>query len=439
MNPETHASLQALEKELERLRSAVDHIDQAKAVAQKVVAAVGLIQKKYSEHLDALLDAQRDAAAQLGEGSQQRFDEISGSARRHILESAARAKKYLEDYNTQFMQALESARDASDGHIDRIAQEAGGIVETAGSRLEELTVKAAAVVSGTEKKSAEAIRAAADKISAQLQATGAAMEDRVVDLLQRVEEKFAETEASAAELLRESASAAAQRIAEVGKQTATAVEQLDTRARHHVEEVGTLSKTSLQEIRQYAQNSIEETGNQSKKIYAAIKKAHDQQITEFEKVTVSADALIAASGKIVRTIDAIDFPSRLQTIESDIRNLDYNLNSAMSRLDALEKSTENALASFSNEVNNKLGRLEAFTEKTIRGMNDEIEKRFAERQQQAQGTRTLVIIVLVFNILIAIGLFMVWSGQSDNSDPVPVETPYVPADSLDAAAGEAVP
>jgi hypothetical protein len=439
MNPETHASLQALEKELERLRSAVDHIDQAKAVAQKVVAAVGLIQKKYSEHLDALLETQRDAAAQLGEGSQQRFDEISGSARRHILESAARAKKYLEDYNTQFMQALESARDASDGHIDRIAQEAGGIVESAGSRLEELTVKAASVVSATEKNSAEALRAAAEQIGAQLQASGAAMEDRVGDLLQRVEEKIAETEDSAATLLRESASAAAQRIAEVGKQTATAIEQLDARARHHVDEVGTLSKTGVEEIRQFAEKNIEETGNQSKRIFAAIKKVHDQQSTEFEKVTVSADALIAASGKIVRSIDAIDFPTRLQSIESDIRNLHYNLNSAMSRLDALEKSTENAMAAFSDDVVNKLGRLEAFTEKTIRGMNDGVEKQFAERQQQAQGTRTLVVIVLIFNLLIAVGLFMVWSGQGEDSGPVPVETPYVPADSLDAAAGEAAP
>ena len=62
MNPETNASLQALEKELERLRSAVEHIDTAKTVAQKVVGAVAQIQKKYAEHLDALLASQTDAA-----------------------------------------------------------------------------------------------------------------------------------------------------------------------------------------------------------------------------------------------------------------------------------------------------------------------------------------------------------------------------------------
>ncbi|MDT8324230.1 MAG: hypothetical protein RRA94_08970 [Bacteroidota bacterium] len=439
MNPETHASLQALEKELERLRSAVDHIDQARAVAQKVVAAVGLIQKKYSEHLDALLDVQKEAVAQIGDGSQQRFDEISGNARRHILESAARAKKYLEEYSAHFMQSLEEAREASGGQLDRIARDAGGIVESAGSRLEELTEKAASVVLGTERRSEETLRVAAEQIGAQLQATGATLEEEVAALLQRIERQVSETQGAAASLLKENSSAAAQRIAEIGKQTASAVEQLDVRARHHVEEVGTLSKTSLQEIRQHAEKSIEETGTQSKRIFAAIKKTHDQQSTEFEKVTVSADALIAASGKLVRTIDAIDFPTRLQSIESDIRSLHYNLNSAMSRLDALEKSSENAMAAFSEEVVNKLGRLEAFTDKAIRGMNDGVAKALDEQQKQAQGTRTLIIIVLLFNLLLAAGLYLVWSGQAEHAVPVPVEKPYVPADTLISPAGEDAP
>jgi len=439
MNPETQASLQALEKELERLRSAVEHIDQAKAVAQKVVAAVGLIQKKYSEHLDSLLEAQTDAAAKLGEGSQQRFDEISNSARRHILESAARAKKYLEDYNHAFTEALEAARETSGGHVESIARDAGNIVEAAGTKLEELTTKAASVVIATEKKTGNMLGETAEQISQQLRASSSAMEQQVSELLSRVREELSNAQAATAQLLKDAGDGAAQRIAEVGKQTASAVEQLDVRARHHVEEVGTLSKTSLQEIRQYAEKNIEETGNQSKKIFAAIKKAHDQQITEFEKVTVSTDALIAASGKIVRTIDAIDFPTRLQSIESDIRSLHYNLNTAMSRLDALEKSNEGAMAAFSADVVNKLGRLEAFTDKAIRTMNDGMEKQLGEQQKQAQGMRLILIVVLVLNVMLAAGLYMVWSGHKENVQVTPVEQPYMPADTMSAPDEEAAP
>ena len=413
MNPETHASLQALEKELERLRSAVEHIDQAKAVAQKVVAAVGLIQKKYSEHLDALLDAQKDAADRLGEGSQQRFDEISNSARRHILESAARAKKYLEDYNGQFTRALEAARDATGGHLDSIAQEAGGVVSEAADRLKDLTAKAAAVVVEAGRKGESVLEETGAAMDERFRGTAGEIQQQVDQLLSELRGQISASGEKTARLLQDAANAAAQRIAEVGRQTADAVEKLDARARHHVEEVGTLSKTSLQEIRQYAQQNIEETSNQSKRIFAAIKKTHDQQITEFEKVTVSTDALIAASGKLVRTIDAVDFPTRLQAIEGDIRSLHYNLNTGMSRLDAFEKSNEDAMAAFSDEVVNKLGRLEAFTDKSIRTMNDGVEKQLAEHQKQAQGQRVLLILLVVINLVLAAGLYMVWSGQQE--------------------------
>jgi len=433
MNPETHASLQALEKELERLRSAVEHIDQAKAVAQKVVAAVGLIQKKYSEHLDALLVTHKDAAARMGEGNQERFDEISGSARRHILESAARAKKYLEDYNTQFTRALEAAREASGGHVDRIAKEAGSIVSDAGEQLSSLTARATAVVVDSGNKTDALLRKAGEQMGEQLRDAGSNIQHDVEEMLRRVREQIADLQSTTSKLLQDTGNIAAQRIAEVGKQTAEAVEKLDVRARHHVEEVGTLAKTSLQEIRQYAQQNIEDTGNQSKRIFAAIKKSNDQQLTEFEKVTISTDALIAASGKIVRTIDAIDFPTRLQSIESDIRSLHYNLNTAMSRLDALEKSSEDSMAAFGEEVVNKLGRLEAFTDKAIRTMNDAAEKQHDEQQKQVQGMRMLIILVLVLNILLAIGLYVVWNSRAASADPVPVEMPYVPDDSLSTA------
>ncbi|MCB2205745.1 apolipoprotein A1/A4/E family protein [bacterium] len=434
MKPDTHASLQALEKELERLRSAVEHIDQAKSVAQKVVGAVGLIQKKYSEHLDALLEAQRTAAEKLGEGSQQRFDEINNSARRHILESAARAKKYLDDSNTQFHEALEAAREVTGGHLDRIAGEAGEILESAGSKLDQITSKAAAAVTLTEKKTGSILEDAGENISRLLDDAGSAINRRVQELVVAIEKRMREVQEKSETLLTNVAEAASHHIREIGTQTASAVEDLHARARHHVDEVGTLSKSSVAEIRQLADTNITETSNQSKKIFAAIKKTHDQQLTEFEKVTVSTDALIAASGKLVRTIDSVDFPARLQSIENDIRSVHYNLNTVMARMEALEKSNENAMEAFGTEVSNKLGRLESFTDKTIRTMSDGVDKQFAEQQKQLQGTRMLIIVLLIFNILLSVGLYLVWSGQTQSdTEIVPVEQPYVPPDSLKPA------
>ena len=449
MNPETHASLQDLEKELERLRSAVEHIDQAKAVSQKVVGAVALIQKKYGEHLDALLESQKHAAEKLGKGTEQRFEEISGSARRHILESAARAKKYLEDYSRQMREALDSAGSIAGDHVEEIAGHAADVVRKAGAQLQELTDQSSQLLESFSSSSEE-----------QIVRSGKQIEDRVRELLGQLREDFDELQRSAAQSVQKAGGAAAQHVTEITDRARAAVESMDASTRQNVEEISTQARTALEKLERsvkghieeigvlaqggvketaaLARTAVEDAGNQSKRIFAAIKKAHDQHITDFEKVTVSSDALIAASGKLVRTIDAVDFPSRLQSIENDIRSLHYNFNSSMSRLDALEKSTEAAMEAMGGEMVGKIGRVEAFTDKTIRTLSDGVEKRFEEQQKTLSATRIIVVLLLLLNLLMAGGIYMLWSGSEPSQpekEPALMET----VDSLATPDGEESP
>lgn len=447
MNPETLASLQALEKELERLRSAVDHIDQAKAVAQKVVGAVALIQKKYGEHLDALLESQKSAAEQLGEGTQERFEEISGSARRHILESAARAKKYLEDYNRQMREALDSAGSIAGDHVEEISGHAAEVVRNAGTQLEKLTQESSELLDSFRRES-----------EAQIIRSGEKIENDVQHLLRQLHEDFDALQRAAAQAVQKAGAAAAEDVSDITDKARNAVESMDATARQnveaisaqarkaieklessmkaHIEEIGVLAQGGVKETAALARTAVENAGNQSKRIFAAIKKAHDQQITEFEKVTVSTDALIAASGKLVRTIDSIDFPSRLQSIENDVRSLHYNVNSTMARLDGLEKSTEAALGGMGEEMVGKIGRVEAFTDKTIRTFSDDVGKRFEEQQKTLGAMRLIVVLLLLLNLLMAAGIYMLWSDTSEQeSAPARMEA----VDTLTAPEAEEVP
>jgi hypothetical protein len=428
MNPESQASLLALEKELERLRSAVEHIEQAKTVAQKVIGAVGLIQKKYAEHLDALLQVQKEAVREAGSVQQERFDELGAGAKKHILESAARAKKYLEDYNAEVVKAIDAAGETAGGTVRDVALKAGNIIQTAGTRIEELSGKAGKLIedSGSrigkmlqaaEQQVGDTISSAGTQAQTQISVSGTQLQAQLQELLTRVRDQIKALNDSAAKVIQESGDNVARRIEEISGKATAAVESIDAKAKSHVAEISSLARTNISEIMMQAKTSIEDGGNQSKRIFAAIKKAQEQQSIEFEKVTVSADALIAASGRLVRTIDAIDFPARLQTIESDIRNLQSNLNSAMSRLDALAKSNEQAMAAFSGDVVAKLGRLEMFTDKAIRTQGDEMEKRFKEQEKQIGTTRTILIIILLLNILIAAGTFMVWSDSREPATP----------------------
>ncbi|MFZ1729035.1 MAG: hypothetical protein WBQ23_10950 [Bacteroidota bacterium] len=437
MNPDSQASLLALEKELERLRSAVEHIEQAKTVAQKVIGAVGLIQKKYAEHLDTLLEIQKDTVRDIGSAQQQRFDELSAGAKRHILESAARAKKYLEDYNADVIKVIDGAGETAGGSVRDVALKAGNIIQSAGSRMDELAGKAEKIIGDSGSRIGKMLQDAGqqveDKIAnagaqaqSQISGTGAQLQSQLQEQLARVRDQINALNDSAAKVIQESGSSVARRIEEISGKAAAAVESLDTKAKNHVDEIGALARTNLREIMMQAKTSIEDGGTQTKRIFAAIKKSQEQQTNEFEKVTVSADALIAASGKLVRTIDAIDFPTRLQSIESDVRTLHFNLNSAMSRLDALAKSNEQAMAAFSDDVVAKLGRLEMFTDKSLRTHGDEMEKRLKEQEKQLGATRMILIIILLLNILIAAGTFMVWSGSSEQAAPTEQVVPVTP-------------
>lgn len=396
MHPESQAALAALEQELEHLRSAVDHIDQTRSIAQKVVEAVGLIQRKYIEHLDALLAVQKDAVREAGALRQEQFDELSAAARRHILESAARARKYLEEYNAEMKQGIVAEGEVATATVREVAQRAGGLIAST-----------------------------SEQVRGQL-------EDLVADVQQQLERMHGQ----AAEHIMAGSSSAARHIDEIAGRAAGAVQGLDARARGHLDELGVLAKGSVQDILTQAKETIEEAGNQSKRIFAAIKKTQDQQTTEFEKVTVSADALIASSGKLVRSIDAIDFPARMQSIESDIHSLHYNFNSAMSRIDALGKSNEEAMRLFGEEIAGKLGRMEMFTEKAVRTHGDEVEKRFREQDAQVRNLRLLLLVVLLLNLLVAVGVLLLWNRAPEVPPPAtPVE--QIATDTLPAPTEQA--
>lgn len=430
MNPENQASLLALEKELERLRSAVEHIEQAKGVAQKVIAAVAVIQKKYAEHLDALLDVQKDTLREVSSTQRERFDELGAAARKHILESAARAKKYIEEYNTEVGKAIEAAGEQAEGTVRDVALKAGGMIQTAGARMEELSAKADQIVDASGQRIEDLLSTAGREVESRISGAGERLHtdvteamsqarEQLQELLERIRGQIGALNDTAARIIEENGAEASTRMQDLAGKAATALEQIDTRAHRHVEEVGTQARNNLNEVLLQAKGGIEDAGNQSKRIFAAIKKAQDQQLTEFEKVTVSADALIASTGKLVRTIDAIDFPTRLQSIESDIRSLHYNLNSAMNRLDALGKSNEQAMAAFSEEVVGKLGRLEMFTEKSVRTHGEDVEKRLKEQDRQLGGMRMLLIVLLLLQILVGVGVYLVW--DSGRETPAPVE------------------
>lgn len=430
MNPETLASLQSLEQELDRLRSAIDHIEQAKSVAQKVVGAVAGVQKKYGEHLDALLAMQQQGLEQLHSASTMHFEEWNAGAKRHILESAARARKQLEEHDADARRAI---------------AEAG---EAAARTLQELTYRAEQLLDSAERSMARAVEDSSNAAGQQVRNLGTQVKSLLEELTARTSRLMDEAGGGVSRKIEDIASQVHRNIEEQTTSAHSHIVDLAARAHRHVEDFGTKAGSQIEQLGQLAasnyrdavsesRKALDEASQQSIRIFASIKKTYDQQAMDFEKLSVSTDAVIASSAKLVRTIDAIDFPEKLQTIQSDIRSLHFNLNGAMSRIDALDKSVEASLRALADDMVAKLGRLEMFTERTVRNLNDENERRFRDQVGDIQRTRTLVTVLLVLQLLTLIGLFLVWNKDADEpAQPVQQRIEQAPPDTTPAPVEE---
>lgn len=432
MSQETHEALHTLEKELERLRAAVDHIDQAKGIAQKVVVAVAGVQKKYSEHLDALLGLHRSTIEQLGSSTTSRFDDLGAAAKRHILEAAARARKQFEDHSAEVQRALNEAGHTASERLIELSVRADQLLTQSAGSMKQLVEEAGSSAGGHVSQLGVQVRQLIDELG---ERTKRLMDDSTRDMALQLHSNSEK----AGRLLEDFGETARSQVLELGARAHRHIEDLGSSASIRIEQLGELIRTGMQDSIVDAKKALEEANSQSIKIFAAIKKSHDQHTLEFEKLSVNTDAVITSAAKLVRAIDAVDFPEKLQTIQNDIRSLHFNLNSAMSRIDALDKSLENSLRAFTDDVVSKLGRVEVFIEKTMHSFEETTNRRFRDQQEETKKNRLMMIILLVFNIIILAGIVLLWSrddAQPEQSVPsvqqVVHDTVFVPAQADEA-------
>ncbi len=411
MNQETQNSLQTLEQELQRLRAAVDHIDQAKGIAQKVLVAVAGVQKKYAEHLDALLELHKSTVEHLGADSHSRFDEVGAAARRHILESAARAKKLFEEQQAEMQSALNEAGETASVRLADLSARAEQLLTHAGESIRK-------AVSDAGSTAAEHVSTLGFQVQKLIEELGADANRLLEDSGRNAGAQLESHSAKAGHLLEDFGATARSQVMELGARAHKHIEELGGKSSAGVERISALAESGVKDALTEAKHALEETNAHSIKVFAAIKKSYDQHTLEFEKLSSSTDGVIASAAKLVRAIDAIDFPEKLHAIQTDIRGLHSNLNSAISRTDALDKSMGKSLRELADDIVGKIGRLEMFTEKIVRTLGEETEHRLRDQQEEIKRTRILVIIMLVLNVVIIAGLFMLWSRE-----PAPVVQP----------------
>jgi hypothetical protein len=106
---------------------------------------------------------------------------------------------------------------------------------------------------------------------------------------------------------------------------------------------------------------------------------------EFEKLSISAHL-------IIQKLDKIDFPSRLDKLDSNISSANQNITESLGRVESNERGVRDELKSSSKSVLNEI--------------NDSSRNIFNEFTNQTKAIRGIqYVLIIIFSLLFALGMF----------------------------------
>jgi len=115
---------------------------------------------------------------------------------------------------------------------------------------------------------------------------------------------------------------------------------------------------SASEMIQDAKNTAERTINETKEIMSDLiensKKATDSAIKESKKLNKAASALLNAVDSLMGKLDKVDFPIRLDKIDTTISGINSGIQNILSRFDSIERNLKDDFDSKIGLIQNKL-------------------------------------------------------------------------------------
>ncbi|HLG32999.1 MAG TPA: hypothetical protein VI362_08140 [Ignavibacteriaceae bacterium] len=106
---------------------------------------------------------------------------------------------------------------------------------------------------------------------------------------------------------------------------------------------------------------------------------------EFEKLSNSAHL-------IIQKLDKIDFPARLDKLDTNINSTNQNLSDSLTRIESNERVVRDELRSTSKTILNEI--------------NDSSRNIFTEFTNQTKAIRGVqIVLVIIFSLLFALGMF----------------------------------
>ena len=115
---------------------------------------------------------------------------------------------------------------------------------------------------------------------------------------------------------------------------------------------------SASEMISDAKETTDKTINETKEIMADLiensKKATDSAIKESKKLNKAASSLLKAVDTLMEKLDKVDFPTRLDKLDTTVSVINSSIQNVLSRFDSVERNLKDDFDNKINQVQKKL-------------------------------------------------------------------------------------
>jgi hypothetical protein len=357
MSPETNGSLLALERELGRLRSAVDHIDEAKSAARQAVDVAGTVQQRYAAQLEGLVAEHR-----------RQLDELTAHTRKMVAALKQAHDRQLADLERVVVQNLQGQE--QHGAAARAAHERR-LTELAEVRTRDVAELVEAAALQAKDISAAFARLAAESREAHAQ--------QLADLGETHARQVAEVRAAHTRLLAELAQ-------NHGRQSA---------------ELAQVHARSAIDLRQ----TLASQAGQVDGIFNSIRQMHEKHTADIERHLLATQTLIVTSATLVKRIDDVDFPARLKRMDEYIASVDRVQQNIRATLEAMQSELRGDFTTAREEIEARISRMEKTIDQLLRAQEEKSDARFQKHLDMARVMKYAAAAILLLQAAILTKLF----------------------------------
>ena len=299
-------------------------------------------------------------------------------------------------------------------------QTVASLTARTGEGIEKIRADAAKQIQDIGGKSSKVVESLGTSSAKHIEDIGSRSAKHIDDLSGKSARSIEEVRGKSAKYLEEVGGRASRLVEQLGERSNSAIEGVTERAKKQFDDVSSVAREAMNQLRTSAVDNVEDAGKKALSMYAGIKKAYEITLEEFKKQISATDVLIKSAGKLAGEIEKVEFPRRLDSMDTAIGHLETEIDSTQEMLERLAQLMQERFTSSQDEIAGRISRFESWADKTLRVQ----EEKLSDYIEQSKKTHAQQRLISIITILIAFAVaVMLYLSHYSGSESMPSQPP----------------